>query len=112
MKQKPKIETYGVVPKKKVEEITNNFDWKKWKLPIFLFSLLAIGGLFSLFSIESEDRYQDLKINEEQRIVESNEGTDNSFGVVNTILTTMPIIIVIAIVAGVILPFFMRGALR
>ncbi len=76
---KPKIEPYGVDSKKKVQEITKKFEWKKWSIPIILLGVIIVGGVFSLFAKESEDRYVDLKINEEQRVVE-NEGGSISVG--------------------------------
>lgn len=105
MKQKPKIKTYGA----------KKFDWKKWKLQIFLFCLLAIGGLFNLFAAESEDRYEDLKINEEQMAeLESEEEQVGDVTIVaNDILSLIPImipIIIATVILSITLRFFMgRG---
>ena len=63
---KQKIEPYGVDSKKKVQEITKKFEWKKWSIPIILLGVIIVGGVFSLFTKESEDRYMDLAINEQQ----------------------------------------------
>lgn len=109
---KPKIVTYGVIPQKKAQEIAKKFDWRKWKLQIFLVCLLAIGGLFNLFALESEDRYEDLKVNEEQKaILESSEETVGDMvgiaGSITSIISMVFPLMVGIIVVSVILQVFM-----
>ena len=108
MKHNPKIETYGVVPKKKVEEITKKFDWKRWRVLIILLVVLGIGSLFNLMSQESENRYEDLKVNEEQKVEESQGELVGLSSTLEGILSMFPMLIVVTIIISVIFPLFRR----
>ena len=108
MKHNPKIETYGVVPKKKVEEITKKFDWKRWRVQIILLVVLGIGSLFNLMSQESDNRYEDLKVNEEQKIVENQGELVGLSSTIEGMLSIFPIIIIIVVLISIILTFFGR----
>ncbi len=108
MKHNPKIETYGVVPKKKVEEITKKFDWKRWRVPIILLVVLGIGSLFNLMSQESENRYEDLKVNEGQKVVESPGELVGISSTLGGMFAVFPIIIAGVVLVSIMLTFFGR----
>ncbi|KKL21363.1 hypothetical protein LCGC14_2446180, partial [marine sediment metagenome] len=95
-------------PKKKVQDITNKFEWKKWRVPIILLGIIIVGGIFSLFAKESEDRYADLKINEEQKIATNPEEQSVGNYIDNTLLqfiNFMPIIIIILVMVAFVAAF-------
>ena len=108
MKHNPKIETYGVVPKKKVEEITKKFDWKRWRVQIILLVVLGIGSLFNIMSQESENRYEDLKVNEGQKVEESQGELVGLSSTLEGVLALFPIIFIFVIVISVVLSLFGR----
>ncbi len=106
MISKPKITPYGVVPKKKVEEITKKFDWKRWRVSIILLVVLGIGSLFNLMSQESENRYEDLKVNEGQKVEESQGELVGLPSTLESMLALFPMIIVAIIVMSMAILFF------
>ncbi len=110
---KPKIEPYGVDSKKKVQEITKKFEWKKWSIPIILLGVIIVGGVFSLFAKESEDRYMDLAINEQQaKELEVVSGESVSTTIKETMLiamtTFLPLVVGFVVLSSIISIFIRR----
>jgi len=111
-KPKIKIQTYGVNPKKKVEEIAIKFNHKKWILPGVLLLFIISGTIFTWFSAESENRYEDLEINEQQakenEVVESPNNDIDITDLVGSVFGVVPLIIVTVVIITIITLFLRR----